>query len=122
MPDPDQMSREQLIEARADVKRQIDELRYQPLIGRGIDGASPKAALFERLNAIVAEIDAELAEMEIPMPNGPQGQKRKADVIGNAVLIGRIAADEVEETVTVPVLYVTTTGRVSGKYSSNSNT
>jgi len=56
------------------------------------------------------------------MPNGPQGQKRKADVIGNAVLIGRIAADEVEETVTVPVLYVTTTGRVSGKYSSNSNT
>lgn len=32
------------------------------------------------------------------MPKGPQGQKRKADVIGNAVLIGRIATGEVEET------------------------
>lgn len=32
------------------------------------------------------------------MPKGPQGQKRKADVIGNAVLIGRIATGEVEDT------------------------
>jgi hypothetical protein len=32
------------------------------------------------------------------MPKGPQGQKRPADVIGNAVLIGRIATGEVEET------------------------
>jgi len=32
------------------------------------------------------------------MPRGPQGQKRKADVIGNAVLIGRIATGEVEDT------------------------
>lgn len=37
-----------------------------------------------------------------PMPKGPQGQKRKADVIGNAVLIGRIATGEAEETRTVP--------------------
>lgn len=28
------------------------------------------------------------------MPTGPKGQKRKADVIGNAVLIGRIAIGE----------------------------
>jgi hypothetical protein len=31
------------------------------------------------------------------MPKGPQGQKRPADVIGNAVLIGRIATGEVED-------------------------
>ena len=32
------------------------------------------------------------------MPKGPQGEKRKADVIGNAVLIGRIATGEIEDT------------------------
>ena len=31
------------------------------------------------------------------MPKGPQGQKRKADVVGNAVLIGKIATGEVED-------------------------
>lgn len=31
------------------------------------------------------------------MPKGPQGQKRKADVIGNAILIGRIATGEAQE-------------------------
>lgn len=31
------------------------------------------------------------------MPKGPQGQKRKADVIGNAVLIGKIATGEESE-------------------------
>lgn len=32
------------------------------------------------------------------MPKGPQGQKRPADVISNAVLIARIATGEEEET------------------------
>lgn len=32
------------------------------------------------------------------MPKGPKGQKRPADVIGNAVLVMRIATGEVEET------------------------
>jgi hypothetical protein len=36
------------------------------------------------------------------MPKGPQGQKRKADVIGNAVLVGRIATGEAMETVGKP--------------------
>ena len=36
------------------------------------------------------------------MPKGPQGQKRKADVIGNAVLIGKIATGEVEDTTRDP--------------------
>ena len=31
------------------------------------------------------------------MPTGPKGQKRPADVIGNAVHIARIATGEVEE-------------------------
>lgn len=32
------------------------------------------------------------------MPKGPQGQKRPADVIGNAVHIARIATGEIEDT------------------------
>ena len=32
------------------------------------------------------------------MPKGPQGQKRKADVIGNAVHVMRIATGEIEDT------------------------
>jgi hypothetical protein len=32
------------------------------------------------------------------MPKGPQGQKRPADVIGNAVRVMRIATGEKEET------------------------
>ena len=32
------------------------------------------------------------------MPKGPQGQKRPADVIGAAVLVGKIATGEAEET------------------------
>lgn len=31
------------------------------------------------------------------MPQGPQGQKRPADVIGNAVHIARIATGEIED-------------------------
>jgi len=34
------------------------------------------------------------------MPTGPKGQKRPADVIGNAVKVMRIATGEEEETVT----------------------
>jgi hypothetical protein len=33
------------------------------------------------------------------MPKGPQGQKRPADVIGNAVHVMRIATGENEETI-----------------------
>jgi hypothetical protein len=33
------------------------------------------------------------------MPKGPQGQKRPADVIGNAVHVMRIATGEIEDTV-----------------------
>jgi hypothetical protein len=31
------------------------------------------------------------------MPKGPRGEKRPADVVGNAVLVGRIAIGEVED-------------------------
>ena len=34
------------------------------------------------------------------MPTGPKGQKRPADAIGNAVMIGRIATGEIEDTTT----------------------
>jgi hypothetical protein len=32
------------------------------------------------------------------MPKGPQGQKRPADVIGAAVMVGKIATGEAEDT------------------------
>ncbi len=32
------------------------------------------------------------------MPKGPQGQKRPADVVANAVHVMRIAAGEIEDT------------------------
>lgn len=31
------------------------------------------------------------------MPRGPKGEKRKADVVGNAVLVAKIATGEVED-------------------------
>lgn len=31
------------------------------------------------------------------MPKGPQGQKRPADVIGNAIMVARIATGETKE-------------------------
>jgi hypothetical protein len=31
------------------------------------------------------------------MPRGPKGEKRPADVIGNAIMIARIATGEIEE-------------------------
>jgi hypothetical protein len=36
------------------------------------------------------------------MPKGPQGPKRPADAVGLAVLVGRIATGEVEDTGTDP--------------------
>jgi hypothetical protein len=32
------------------------------------------------------------------MPKGPRGEKRPADVIGAAIMVGRIATGEIEET------------------------
>ena len=36
------------------------------------------------------------------MPKGPNGQKRPADAIGLAVMVGRIATGEVEDTTADP--------------------
>jgi len=49
------------------------------------------------------------------MPKGPQGQKRKADVIGNAVLIGKIATGEVEDTKPAPKSAAAELGSKGGK-------
>ena len=38
-----------------------------------------------------------MAASEVPMPRGPKGEKRPADVIGAAVMVGRIATGEIEE-------------------------
>lgn len=46
------------------------------------------------------------------MPKGPNGQKRKADVIGNAVLVMKIATGEVEET---PAYARSKAGALGGK-------
>jgi len=34
------------------------------------------------------------------MPRGPKGEKRSADAIGNAIMIGRIATGEIEDLTT----------------------
>jgi hypothetical protein len=48
------------------------------------------------------------------MPKGPQGQKRKADVIGNAVLIGRIATGEAKDTKRDPATEANRRGGLEG--------
>jgi hypothetical protein len=36
------------------------------------------------------------------MPRGPQGQRRPADLIGNAITVGRIATGEIVENLSPP--------------------
>ena len=48
------------------------------------------------------------------MPKGPQGQKRPADVIGNAVRVMQIATGEVEETLRDPALERSREGGLKG--------
>ena len=36
------------------------------------------------------------------MPRGPKGEKRPADAIGNAIMIGRIATGEIDPTEALP--------------------
>ena len=48
------------------------------------------------------------------MPKGPQGQKRPADVIGNAVTVAKIATGEIEEQ-TDGMEYAREGGRKGGK-------
>ena len=38
----------------------------------------------------------------IQMPRGPKGEKRPADVIGAAVMVGRIATGEIDESAPPP--------------------
>lgn len=47
------------------------------------------------------------------MPKGPQGQKRPADVIGNAVLIAKIATGEAEDK--TPLKSASKGGKIGGK-------
>jgi hypothetical protein len=48
------------------------------------------------------------------MPKGPRGEKRPADVIGNAVKVMRIATGEEEDVVT-PASAAATLGSLGGK-------
>ncbi|MBI5637808.1 MAG: RNA-binding protein [Nitrospinae bacterium] len=48
------------------------------------------------------------------MPKGPQGQKRKADVIGNAIQIAHIATGEIEDTKRAPEKDYTRKGGLKG--------
>jgi hypothetical protein len=54
---------------------------------------------------------------EVEMPTGPKGQKRPADVIGNAVKVMRIATGEEAETYTEDGrnAAAVTLGRMGGK-------
>ncbi|MGD0488441.1 MAG: RNA-binding protein [Syntrophorhabdales bacterium] len=48
------------------------------------------------------------------MPKGPQGQKRPADVIGNAIAVAKIATGEIEEDTTDNKQYAREGGRKGG--------
>ncbi len=49
------------------------------------------------------------------MPKGPRGEKRPADVVGNAVLIGRIAVGEAQDSRPDPAkAYRSTAGKKGG--------
>ena len=54
-----------------------------------------------------------------PMPKGPQGQKRPADVIGAAVLVGRIATGDIEDTKPAPKSAAAEMGAKGGKARAN---
>ena len=49
------------------------------------------------------------------MPKGPQGQKRKADVIGNAVMVMRIATGQEPDTKPAPKSAAAEMGSKGGK-------
>ena len=48
------------------------------------------------------------------MPRGPKGERRPADVIGNAILIAKIATGEVEDTVRDPAKELHRQGGLKG--------
>ena len=48
------------------------------------------------------------------MPRGPKGEKRPADVIGAAVMVGRIATGEVEDTKADKNPHAAALGRLGG--------
>jgi hypothetical protein len=56
--------------------------------------------------------------MSFGMPRGPKGEKRPADVIGNAVYVMRIATGEIEEA--APKSGRTRSGRAGAKARSKS--
>lgn len=49
------------------------------------------------------------------MPRGPKGEKRPADVIGAAVMIGKIATGEIEEDAASEKTAAAMLGRKGGK-------
>jgi hypothetical protein len=49
------------------------------------------------------------------MPRGPKGEKRPADVIGAAVMVGRIATGEIEEGTEPETKAAAALGRRGGK-------
>lgn len=49
------------------------------------------------------------------MPKGPQGQKRPADVVSAAVMVGRIATGEVHETSSPQARAGALGGKIGGK-------
>jgi hypothetical protein len=52
------------------------------------------------------------------MPRGPHGEKRPADVIGNAVMVAKIATGEVEDTKTEKKAHKLTPAMAAGLTSS----
>ncbi len=62
MAGPDQMSRKELLAARAKVSLQIERLAYRGY--KGTTGGDPTVDLRAELDAILQEINTELAELD----------------------------------------------------------
>jgi hypothetical protein len=59
-------SREELLEARANIERELTELTYAPVAGVPVGMTSPKPVLVSRLRQILEAINEELAEEDVP--------------------------------------------------------
>jgi hypothetical protein len=84
------------------VKHREDLISSLDMMRRGIlrthhNGSDTTKETVAQYIGWVGDLTAAIKGHEAPMPKGPNGEKRPADAIGLAVMIGRIATGEIED-------------------------